>query len=76
LNYGSEQGIQNILSHSALSYVHAEPVEAQLMSQVQEPLALRRGGRWGQGPRGDERSRVDRASRGPPGGDCRRQGQD
>ena len=47
----------NASRHSALSYGHAEAIEAQLKAEVQELLALAEAGRRRQRPRRDERAR-------------------
>jgi transposase len=47
----------NASRHSALSYGHAETIEAQLKAEVQEAAGIGRAGRRRQRPRRDDRAR-------------------
>ncbi len=66
----------NASRHSALSYGHAEKIEAQLKAEVQELLALAEAADQSAVPDGVKPARRDQAPGGPPGGDCGGQSQD
>jgi transposase len=65
----------NASRHSALSYGHAEKIEAQLKAEVQEMLKLAEAADQ-QRPRGRGSARRDQAPRRPAGGHRGGQGQD
>ena len=66
----------NASRHSALSYGHAETIEAQLKAEVQELLALAEAADRCAVPDGMSLPEETQAARGPAGGHRRGQGQD
>jgi hypothetical protein len=66
----------NASRHSALSYAHAEKIEAQLKAEVQEMLKLAEAADPERPPRRGQSARRDQAARRPPGRHSRSQDQD